>query len=150
MLDQLTYRYDFSYYKLWQEPNIEGLQAFHNESDSWIKVPAREDALVLNVGDMMQVISNNRVKAPLHRVVVEQKSSAEDNASSTLKSSRISAPFFYNPGYSSICEPLHTSEDMCALYKPISWAKFRAKRVQGDYADHGTEIQIEQFRIQAD
>ena len=30
-------------------------------------------------------------------------------------------------------------------YRPISWAHFRARRVDGDFADQGTEIQIDQF-----
>ena len=86
---------------------------------------------------MMQVWSNGVYKAPIHRV----------KAQKDLE--RFSSPFFYNPSYDTNYEPVETmiSEDNPAQYKSINWGHFRTGRFAGDYADVGTEIQIEHFRI---
>lgn len=93
-----------------------------------------EGALVVNVGDMMQVWSNDRYRAPLHRVVT----SADQH--------RYSAPFFLNPAYESDCAPLAGRVD-AARYRPVNWGEFRRRRAAGDYADLGEEVQVEQYRI---
>ncbi len=36
------------------------------------------------------------------------------------------------------------SEDQ---YRTVNWGKFRRARADGDYADYGREIQIEDYRI---
>jgi hypothetical protein len=69
---------------------------------------------------------------------------------------RFSAPFFYNPSYESVVQPLinclsNDSEQTCAapLYSPIQWGMFRRRRFEGDFADVGEEVQIEHFRLKA-
>ena len=105
-----------------------GLQVFKN--DGWHTVVPRKDALVINIGDIVQVWSNDRYKAPLHRVL------ASDGVE------RFSAPYFFNPSYETNYAPLFEP----AKYRPINWGDFRAGRASGDYADYGEEIQIEHFR----
>ena len=112
-----------------------GLEVFrHNE---WHLVEPRRDALVVNIGDIVQVWSNDNYFAALHRVVA-----SSDKA-------RFSIPFFLSPGYRTNYAPVPTmiSDDRPARYKTINWGEFRRLRVDGDYADVGEEIQIEQFRI---
>ncbi len=98
-----------------------------------------DGVLLVHLADMLQVWSNDRYRSPLHRVVA--------NAART----RHSAPFFLNPSYDAVCEPLPAilTPEEPALYKPISWHHFRDQRSAGDYADYGTEIQIDQFRTTA-
>jgi isopenicillin N synthase-like dioxygenase len=93
-------------------------------------------ALVVNLGDMLQVWSNDRYPAPLHRVL----------ASATRD--RVSAPFFYNPSYETLVAPLAAtlSSDRPARYRPVPWGAFRARRAAGDYADLGEEVQVGQYR----
>jgi hypothetical protein len=93
---------------------------------------------VINIGDIVQVWSNDRYRAALHRV----------RASEGCE--RYSAPFFFNPAYDTTYAPLPTTLDSrtsVPLYRPIRWAEFRALRAAGDYADCGDEVQTHNYRI---
>ncbi|MEM7098294.1 MAG: 2OG-Fe(II) oxygenase family protein [Pseudomonadota bacterium] len=108
-----------------------GLQVQHR--DHWIDVPAQPDALIINIGDVVQVWSNDLYPAPVHRVL------ANDSFS------RISVPYFLNPAYEYSYAPLVNHQT--PRYSPINWGHFRAGRSAGDYADNGAEIQISDFKI---
>lgn len=94
-------------------------------------------ALTVNLGDMLQVWSNDRYRSPLHRVLA------------SADRTRHSAPFFLNPAYHTVCAPLPgiLEQGEAPRYRPISWAHFRDQRSAGDYADYGAEIQIADFRL---
>lgn len=117
--------------------NVEGLQVQHDKH--WITVRPRADTLVVNLGDIMQVWSNERYLAPVHRVF----------ASASTR--RYSAPYFFNPSYATNYAPLPSllANGVNARYQVINWGEFRAGRSAGDYADHGKEIQISDFQIQS-
>jgi isopenicillin N synthase-like dioxygenase len=103
----------------------------------WYLVEPRRDALVVNVGDIVQVWSNDRYRAALHRVLAN------------LETGRYSAPFFFNPDCDATYAPLPSvcSDADSPHYRPIHWGEFRAARAAGDYADYGEEIQIAHFRL---
>jgi len=48
-------------------PTAEGLQVCNSEGE-WIDVPLIDDAFVINIGDMLEVLSNGNFVATLHRV----------------------------------------------------------------------------------
>ncbi|KAF3971083.1 hypothetical protein CMV_005290 [Castanea mollissima] len=52
---------------LLQDDEVGGLQIF--KDDEWINVPVIHHALVVNLGDQMQIMSNGIFKSPLHRVL---------------------------------------------------------------------------------
>ena len=109
------------------------LQIF--DQGAWRLVPAEPDKLLVNLGDIFQVWSNDRYPAALHRVV------------SNSSHSRISAPFFFNPSNDTVYQPL--PEQGAPRYRPIRWGEFRRLRSLGDYADYGAEVQISDYRITA-
>ena len=111
-----------------------GLQFFHG--GEWHTVAPNPEALTINIGDIVQVWSNDRYTAPLHRVLAN------------AEAERFSAPFFYNPDYRVDYAPLPgvVSKDAPARYRAINWGEFRAGRAAGDYANLGEEIQIDHFR----
>ena len=113
-----------------------GLEVY--KAGSWHLVEPLADALVINIGDIAQVLSNDRYHAALHRV----------RASSTYE--RYSVPFFFNPSYSASYQPLRSVVETGErpLYSAINWGEFRASRAAGDYADVGEEIQISDFRLE--
>lgn len=113
------------------QDEVPGLQVRKN--DTWHTVIPAENSFIINIGDMMQVWSNDRFIAAEHRVLA-----SEDQA-------RFSAPYFYNPSYATICSPL-LSDEQSSHYTPFSWSEFRNGRAAGDYADQGEEIQISWFR----
>ena len=110
-----------------------GLQFRHE--GQWHSLDAEMGSLIINIGDIVQVWSNDLYRAPLHRVLA----GVQD---------RCSAPYFYNPRYDTNYAPLPGAlgED-APHYRSINWGEFRAGRAAGDYADLGEEIQISHFRV---
>ncbi|KAF8392224.1 hypothetical protein HHK36_022566 [Tetracentron sinense] len=49
------------------QDHIGGLQVFHR--NQWVDVPPMPGALVVNIGDLLQLITNDRLKSSEHRVV---------------------------------------------------------------------------------
>jgi len=110
-----------------------GLEVYRR--GEWHLVEPRDDALVVNIGDIVQVWSNDRYQAALHRVLAN------------AEAERFSAPFFFNPAYETEYAPLPTTvdDDHPAKYRTIHWGQFRTLRVAGDFADRGEEIQISHY-----
>jgi len=102
----------------------------------WHLVQPLAGALVVNLGDIVQVWSNDRYTAALHRVVTNPRRD------------RYTMPFFLNPSYDTTYEPLPTTVSALrpARYRPILWREFRSLRAAGDYADLGEEVQISHYR----
>ncbi|HEX7037128.1 MAG TPA: 2OG-Fe(II) oxygenase family protein [Pseudomonadales bacterium] len=112
-----------------------GLEVYRH--GGWHLVEPRRDAFVVNIGDVVQVWSNDRYRASLHRVVAN------------TAHARYSAPFFLNPAYAAEYAPLPSMVDAAnpPRYRAINWGEFRSRRAAGDYADYGEEVQISHYRI---
>ncbi len=119
------------------QDEVGGLQVAHPDGPSgWVDVAPVPGALVINTGDMMQVWSNDRYRAALHRVLPRT-----DRV-------RFSLPYFFNPSYDTTYAPLASSVGAGDQphYRPITWGDFRQARADGDFADYGTEIQISDYQ----
>ena len=114
------------------QSQVQSLQVFRIAQ--WFNVQPIPYAFVINIGDIVQVLSNDRYKAPLHRVLARQDVP------------RFSAPFFLNPDYQFTYSPILEAGET-PKFKPVNWGDFRLSRSAGDYADLGEEIQIDHFRI---
>lgn len=114
---------------------VAGLQVAHE--GAWLLIEPRSDALVVNIGDIAQVWSNDCYPAVLHRVI------------SSVQTPRYSAAYFFNPGYAARYAPLPgmCSQSQLPRYREIEWGAFREGRAAGDYGDYGDEIQISDFAI---
>ncbi len=128
---------DAGAFTLLLQDEVAGLQIHHG--GEWIPVDPIPGTVVVNTGDIVQVWSNDRYTAPLHRVVASRNKD------------RYSLPYFFNPSYSANYAPVPglLSESEPARYSPINWGHFRKERQHGDYGDYGQEIQISDFRIPA-
>lgn len=115
---------------LLQDDDCHSLQVW--KDGDWITVHPIPGAFTINTGDMAQIWSNGKYKAPLHRVLTHNSKE------------RYSSPFFYNPSYDALIEPI-LKENEEALYHPCLWGYFRAVRFAGDLTDLGVEIQVEDF-----
>jgi isopenicillin N synthase-like dioxygenase len=113
---------------LWQSDTA-GLQVYRE--GCWYGVPPIRDAFVINIGDMVQVWSNDLYVAPQHRVIAMNEID------------RFSFPYFCNPSYDVVVEPLGSTNPH---YRPIGWGEFRRRRADGDFADYGAEVQISDYR----
>ena len=107
-----------------------GLQI--REGSHWKTIPSEEGELIVNTGDLLQIWSNDRFPAPVHRVLANKKYE------------RYSAAFFLNPKYETNVVPFSTTD---RKFRSLNWGDFRTKRSAGDYANLGEEIQIDNFRI---
>src|SRR5690242_18195446 len=68
--------------------SADGLQ-FLNKKNEWIGVTSLPDQIVVNVGDMLQRLTNNKLKSTTHRVVNPPRE--------LWHTSRFSIPFFLHP-----------------------------------------------------
>ncbi|TGE20620.1 isopenicillin N synthase family oxygenase [Hymenobacter aquaticus] len=68
--------------------SADGLQVKRRD-DKWIPITALPDQIVVNVGDMLQRLTNGVLKSTIHRVV--------NPAREKMNSSRFSVPFFMHP-----------------------------------------------------
>lgn len=123
---------------LLQDIDCHSLQVLKN--DNWVTIhPADKYAFTINTGDMAEVWSNGKYKAPLHRVL------------SNEKKLRYSTPFFYNPKYDELVQPLQNEgSDSPLKFDNVLWGYFRAIRFAGDLTDLGVEIQVSHFRKDVD
>ena len=112
-----------------------GLQA-KSQAHGWIDVPPQPDAIVVNVGDILQVWTNDRCIAGMHRVVPV-----------TNTKGRFSVPFFYQPRVDAVVEPwLAVAE--APRYRAFSWQEYIRGRVTDNYSDIGEEdIQIDRYKV---
>ncbi|MDB5109325.1 MAG: isopenicillin synthase family oxygenase [Mucilaginibacter sp.] len=68
--------------------SADGLEVLTREGE-WFPVKAHGEDLVVNVGDMLQRLTNNKLKSTTHRVVNPPRE--------LMKNSRYSVPFFLHP-----------------------------------------------------
>ncbi|XP_010273057.1 PREDICTED: protein SRG1-like [Nelumbo nucifera] len=73
-----------------------GLEALKDKQ--WFKIPWPHDALLVNVGDLLEIMSNGRVKSSWHRVVTQ------------VDKERISVALFYNPPLRCMLEPVRDQD----------------------------------------
>src|SRR5258708_4637217 len=50
--------------------NVEGLQIYNRENGKWIRLNAPRGTIILNTGDYMQRITNDRLPSTTHRVAL--------------------------------------------------------------------------------
>lgn len=112
-----------------------GLQAESAEL-GWIDVEPRPGTIVVNLGDTLQVWSNDRYRAAVHRVLP------------MTHRSRYSIPFFGNPARDTVIEPLPELAGEGARYRPFTWREFMGGRAADNFADYGVDdIQISNFAV---
>lgn len=102
--------------------SAEGLEVL-NKSGQWIPVVVSPEEIVVNVGDMLQRLTNNKLKSTTHRVVNPPKEK--------WSTSRFSIPFFLHP----LPETSLKCLDECIgeegkLYEDITAGEYLNERLQ--------------------
>ena len=112
-----------------------GLQT-HSRDDGWIDVPPEAGTIVVNLGDAMQVWSNDTYRAAVHRVLPREHGG------------RFSTPYFFNPARDAVLQPLSALSDAAPMFRAFTWREYIKGRVNDNYADLGEDdIQIDRFRL---
>lgn len=117
------------------QDDVGGLQTLDRSGD-WVDVPPRPGTVVVNLGDVTQVRTNDRYRAAVHRV------------ESLDQRDRFSIPFFSNPDRHTVVEPLADLLDGPAAYRPFPFSELIAGRARDNYADLGEDdLQIAHYRV---
>ncbi|XP_072955818.1 protein DMR6-LIKE OXYGENASE 1-like [Typha angustifolia] len=94
------------------QDGVSGLQVLRD--DEWVAINPVPNSLVINIGDQLQVLSNDRYKSVLHRVVVNSQRE------------RISVPTFYCPSPDALIKPAEAliDEEHPAAYKSFTYEEY--------------------------
>lgn len=112
-----------------------GLQTLSRE-DGWIDVPPEDGTIVVNLGDALQVWTNDVYRAAVHRVLPMRGTG------------RYSTPYFYNPTSDAILKPISALNSDEPKFASFTWREYIKGRVDDNYADLGEDdIQIDKFRL---
>jgi isopenicillin N synthase-like dioxygenase len=103
--------------------SADGLELLTRENE-WFPVKAYGEDLVVNVGDMLQRLTNNKLKSTTHRVVNPPRE--------LMKYSRYSVPFFLHPksGMDLTCLPSCIDEDHPKQYTDITAGEYLDERLR--------------------
>ncbi|TAH00169.1 MAG: isopenicillin N synthase family oxygenase [Sphingobacteriales bacterium] len=99
--------------------SADGLEVLTRDNQ-WFAIKAQGDDIVVNVGDMLQRLTNNKLRSTTHRVV--------NPPVELMKNSRYSVPFFLHPKMSM---PLNCLPNCIDNENPIAYADISA----GEYLD---------------
>lgn len=103
--------------------SADGLEIL-NKQGEWVAVTALPEQLVVNVGDMLQRLTNNKLRSTTHRVVNPPREK--------WGTSRYSIPFFLHPRSEMRLDCLEScvTADNPLQYEPISAGEYLDQRLQ--------------------
>ncbi|CAL5094031.1 unnamed protein product [Urochloa decumbens] len=98
---------DGSFFTILTEVNsVKGLQI--RRHGAWIPVKPHPNALLVNVGDLLEIMTNGRYKSIEHRVTIN------------AQMERLSISAFHNPKFDGVVSPVLGSTTEKVLYKTVS------------------------------
>lgn len=101
---------DTTFLTLLMQDSLGGLQIIHD--DKWVDVPPVHGALIANVGDLMQIISNDKFISVEHRVVAQ------------AVGPRISVASFFVPSMRAAAKPFAPIKDLLSDETPAEYKEF--------------------------
>ncbi|OWM79276.1 hypothetical protein CDL15_Pgr003448 [Punica granatum] len=120
------------------QDDVGGLEVRRKSDGEWIRVKPIPNAYIINIGDIIQVWSNETYESVEHRVMVNSEKE------------RFSIPFFFTPAHYTMVEPLEelVTKQNPTKYRAYNWGKFMVTRKRSNFMKLNVEnIQIHHFRI---
>ncbi|KAJ9135595.1 hypothetical protein P3X46_032761 [Hevea brasiliensis] len=120
------------------QDEVGGLEVKRKSDAEWTWVMPTPNSYIINVGDIIQVWSNDAYESVEHRVKVNPEKE------------RFSIPYFFNPGHYTIVKPLEeiVNEQNPAKFRPYNWGKFLANRKRSNFQKLDVEnLQIFHFSV---
>jgi isopenicillin N synthase-like dioxygenase len=113
---------DYGFLTLLVQDNVGGLQV-QTHDKKWIDVPPLDGGIIVNTGDMLRRVSNDKIISTPHRVI------------NTSGRERYSIPFFFEPNMQSIVSPISrdSTKDSKVMHQPLKYADYIMERIQGNY-----------------
>jgi isopenicillin N synthase-like dioxygenase len=119
------------------QDDVGGLQA-RSDEHGWIDVEPRAGTIVVNLADCMQVWTNDRYRAAVHRVLP------------MTTSTRMSIPYFLNPARDCVVKPIPALAHDGPRYRPFPFRQLIDARSADNYADAGApDTQITDYLVDA-
>ncbi|ONK64852.1 uncharacterized protein A4U43_C07F30650 [Asparagus officinalis] len=119
------------------QDNVSGLDVKRKSDGQWVRVKPVPDSYIINIGDLIQVWSNDKYESTEHRVSLNSDKE------------RFSIPFFFYPAHYTIMKPIGelVTEDNPAKYNEFSWGRFFRSRRSSNFQKMRVEnLQIYHFR----
>lgn len=116
-----------------QQHEVGGLEVEVDDIDGgkkWVPVPVHAGALVVNIGEMFQLVTRGYFKATVHRVV-----------SPPPGVERISLAFFFNPRLEATLEPIELPADLAAA-APGGDSVDPANPILANYGDNSLKVRL--------
>ena len=103
--------------------SADGLEVLTREGE-WFAIKAQGEDIVVNVGDMLQRLTNNKLKSTTHRVVNPPRE--------LMKNSRYSVPFFLHPksDMDLTCLPSCVDDEHPKAYSDITAGEYLDERLR--------------------
>lgn len=112
-----------------------GLQT-QSRTGEWIDVDPIPGTVVVNLADSVQVWTNDRYRAAVHRVVP------------MTASDRMSIPYFLNPARDAIIEPAAELVEGSPRYRPFEWRDYMRARTDDNFVDlEADDTQISDYLV---
>ncbi|MEM9202844.1 MAG: 2OG-Fe(II) oxygenase family protein [Actinomycetota bacterium] len=105
-----------------------GLEVFDRDADEWMTVPVVPGSFVVNIGDLMEVWTNDRWRSAKHRVPVPP--------ADVRARPRISIPFFHQPSWSVEVACLASCVEAGAepIHEPVESGAYLLEKIRMAYS----------------
>lgn len=116
--------------------DVQGLQIRRDDDGKWLAIEPLDGALIVSVGDIIEILSNGRYRSVEHRAVVNPDKE------------RIAAAMFHQPRHSIMVEPLPElvkKDGGGARYKSVGYAEFMRRFFSAKL--DGRKSHLDHFRI---
>lgn len=117
---------DTTFLTLLMQDSIGGLQILHD--DQWVDVPPVRGALIANIGDLMQIISNDQFRSVEHRVIAQPVGP------------RISVACFFTPSLGAAAKPFAPIKELQSDENPAVYREFFFREYCEYYKTKGQDV----------
>lgn len=123
---------DSGFFALLVQSQVPGLHLFRQgpPADRWVEVPAVPGALIVNIGDLFQILTNGRFCSVYHRAVVNRDRK------------RISLAYFLGPPADTKVAPLkEVVGGNKPAYRALTWPEYIIVRKEA-FANGGADLEF--------
>ncbi len=115
---------DYGFLTILLQDKVQGLE-IKDSDGQWFKAPIIPGTFLINIGHMIQRWTNDYYRATVHRVV-----SPKDKA-------RLSIPFFFEPNYDAVIEPIgkFCTDSNPIKYSPLHFGDYLEKTFKTSYSN---------------
>ncbi|KAM5585738.1 gibberellin 2-beta-dioxygenase 8-like [Rosa sericea] len=121
---------DSAFLTIVHQDQVGGLELFID--GRWIGVKPNPEALVVNIGDFFEALSNGVYKSIKHRVITNQKVE------------RFSVAYFYCPSFDSVIQSRSTTEP--AVFKSFTLREYK-QQTERDVRELGEKVGLSRFLL---